>query len=81
MGITSYSIHELVRFQIEYNKPFLDVIKNEFANFATQEQEDPDFSVYIGSFKPKNENCFILDNAWHVKENYIYYNGRILNKK
>lgn len=80
-GITSYSIHELVRFRIEYEKPFLDVIKNEFANFETESQGTPDFTVHIGPFNSENEGCYILDNDWGVKENYIFYKGRILNKK
>ncbi len=41
--------------------------------FETKEEiDDPDIILNIGKFTPSNENCYVMDHKYHIKENYFY---------
>lgn len=72
----NYNVHNLVRMQI--NGDFkLKPLDMEFEYFKTDNNiQFPDIIVNIGKFKPKNENCYLIDNEYYVKENYLYHRGK-----
>lgn len=72
----NYNIHNLVRMQV--NGDFkLKPLDMEFEYFRTDESFTPDIIVNVGKFKPDNEkNCFLIDNEYYVKENYLYHKGK-----
>jgi hypothetical protein len=67
----NYSIHDIVKFKVIGNRisKRLDI---EYKNFESEKIDNPDFTVYLGDFTPSNERCTILDNTYHIKENYFY---------
>lgn len=72
----NYNIHNILTFKIVdenrvLNKIF-DTIKIEYKNFESQELKKPDFTIYLGKFTPSNQDCFMLDNKYYVKEDYFY---------
>ena len=71
-----YNIHNIVTFKIVKETNILDnLLSNidiEYKNFETEGLSDPDFTIYIGGFRPSNRDCYILDDRYYVKENYFY---------
>lgn len=71
-----YSIHSVVNFRIVNNAsflrrvlPFWDI---ELRDFESEPGAEPDFTVFLGRFKPPISDCLVLDNRFHVKEDYLY---------
>jgi len=70
----SYNVHDILKFKIRRGKKF-DLIKEynlPFSFFEVEEVDDPDIVLNIGKFKLHNDNCFVIDHKYHVKENYFY---------
>ena len=78
MGIAekSYNIHDIVTFkivkQINILDNFLSNIDIEYKNFESEKLRNPDFTIYIGNFTSSNRNCYILDDTYFIKEDYLY---------
>ncbi|VVB54062.1 Uncharacterised protein [uncultured archaeon] len=72
--ILSYNIHNVLKFQIILNKKFnlIDYLNVEHRFFEVDSIDKPDIILNIGKFKPSNEDCYILDNKYYIKENYFY---------
>lgn len=71
--VLNYNIHNL-EIRLERNKGF-DIINNydvELSLFRVNTTINPDIFYKIGEFKPSNEGCYVVDNKYHVKENYFY---------
>lgn len=71
--ILNYDIHNILKFQIvrdsKYN--FSDISRI-FSCFQVEEVDKPDIILNIGKFTPSNEDCYLVDYKYHVKENYFY---------
>jgi len=77
MKTTNFNINNLVYFQIKKSKNFLKNFAShpgmEYSYFKTNKPIKPNIIVKIGKFKPKNKGCYIIDNKYYIKEDYIYY--------
>jgi hypothetical protein len=73
----NFNVNNLVRFQIRKSKNILrDFISHtgiEYSYFRTNKTVNPDIVVNIGKFVPKNSGCYIVDDKYHLKHDYIYY--------
>lgn len=67
----NYNIHNIIRFKVIANKISgrMDI---EYKNFESGTVDNPDFIVYLGDFVPSNKGCFVIDNKYYIKENYLY---------
>jgi len=72
--ILYYSFHNIVTLKIIMHKKSLfdGYIDKKYKYFEVDEIKDPNLIVHIGKFKPSNENCYIIDNKYFIKRNYIY---------
>jgi hypothetical protein len=77
MDKMNFNINDLVYFQIFKPKNFfMDLFSHpgvEYSYFRTDKPIKPDIIVRIGKFKPKNNDCFIIDSKYYIKKDYIYY--------
>ena len=71
-----YSIHDIVNFKIVNNAPFLSKILPfwdiELRGFESERKADPDFTVFLGRFSSQNSDCYILDDRFYIKEDYLF---------
>lgn len=70
-----YNIHDIVKFKIVSKSFFkwkFDNIFGAFENFETTKIEHVDFIVYLGKFEPSNQDCYILEGNYYVKDDYFY---------
>ena len=44
----------------------------EYVNFETDYIKSPDFTIELGEFVPSDENCYIIDHTYHIRDNYFY---------
>jgi hypothetical protein len=67
-----YSISDLTRFSLNGNDKFVNSLR--YINYKQPNKSDNilDFEIKLGPFKPDLENCFILDDKYYIKHNYIY---------
>jgi hypothetical protein len=75
MRITrNYSIHNLITIQINTkNNSLLKGLNFPLSYFEVEEDIDrPDITVNIGNFEPSNENCYLVDHKYFIKDNYFY---------
>jgi len=72
----SYSIHNIVRFDIidrsQFHYRLIDKTKIQFENFETSQDTDPDFIVEVGPFTRSRNKCFILDDSYFIDDGYFY---------
>jgi hypothetical protein len=74
--ILNYNVHDVVKFQvIRKEQPFYEIkpLDMEYSYFRTDKPIKPDIIVRIGKFKPKNNDCFIIDHKFFVRKNYLYF--------
>jgi len=71
-----YSIHDIVNFRIVNNAsflrrvlPFWDI---ELRPFESERKAEPDFTIFLGKFSPKIPDCLILDDRFHINQDYLY---------
>lgn len=71
-----YNIHDIVKFKIVSKAgPFSWQFNNIYSNyryFKSEKIAEPDFTVYLGKFAPSNEDCYITDYKYYIKEDYFY---------
>ena len=72
--VLSYNIHNILKFQIVRDKrrDLMRDLNLEFSFFEVEEIDDPDIVLNIGKFTPSNNNCYLVDHKYHIKENYFY---------
>lgn len=69
----NYNIHDILKFKIIGNKNFLTRELNlEYKFFEVSEVNDPDIILNICRFMPSNDNCYVVDHKYHIKENFFY---------
>ena len=76
MSERAYSIHDVVTFKIVDKRSFFsrifDAIEVEYKNFESEELNNPDFTVYLGNISPSNQDCYILDDQYFIKKDYLF---------
>lgn len=67
----NYNVHDIIKFKViaERISRRMDI---EYKNFESEKIDKPDFTVFLGDFIPSNDRCFIIDNTYYIKEDYIY---------
>ncbi|GAB4315545.1 MAG: hypothetical protein Kow0019_15730 [Methanobacteriaceae archaeon] len=73
-SIRHYNIHNLIKFQIvrdKYNDRFKD-LNLPFSFFEVDNTTNPDIILNIGPFNPSNDECYLIDHKYYIKENYFY---------
>ena len=72
--VLNYNIHNILKFQINLNKKFniFDYLNIEHRFFEVESIDKPDLILNIGHFQPSNEDCYIVNSKYHIKENYFY---------
>jgi len=71
----NYNIHNILKIKIvrDKKKDFLKDLNLPFSYFETEEEIDnPDIILNIGKFTPSNNDCYIVDYNYYIKDNYIY---------
>jgi len=83
MSETGYNIHDILTVKIRRNRqyPIRDKLNMKYSYFRVPEIGDPDITLNVGKFEPKNNNCYIIDHKYHIKENYLYCKESIGNAK
>lgn len=73
--VLNYNIHNILKISLEKEKNF-DLMRGldlEMSFFRVNEEiKDPDIIIKLGEFQPSNEDCYVVDHKYHIKENYIY---------
>lgn len=74
MQILNYNIHDIIKFRIirDIGYGLRDLINLKFSFFEVEDVGDPDITLNIGKFTPSNENCYLVDYKYYIKENYFY---------
>jgi hypothetical protein len=70
-----YNIHDIVKFKITHTSPFewqFGNIYGAYKNFETTKTDNLDFVVHLGKFTTSNQDCYIINNKYYVKEDYFY---------
>ena len=70
----SYNIQNILKSQIIRDaKPgFSDLLNLRFSCFQVEQVDEPDIVLNIGRFTPSNQNCYLVDHKYYIKENYFY---------
>lgn len=74
MQSLNYNIHDILKFKIIRDKGYglRDLINLKFSFFEVEDVDDHDLTLNIGKFTPSNENCYLVDHKYYIKENYFY---------
>lgn len=72
--ILNYNIHDILRLKIVVNRKLglMRLLNPEYYFFEVDEVADPDIILNIGKFTPSNDDCYIVDDKYDIKENYFY---------
>lgn len=72
--VLNYHVHDILKFQIIRNgkSGFGDLFNMRFSCFQVERVEKPDIVLNIGRFVPSNENCYLVDHKYYIKDNYFY---------
>lgn len=70
----NYNIHDILKFKITRGRRhgLRDLINLKFSFFEVEDIDSPDITLNIGKFTPLNENGYLVDHKYYVKENYFY---------
>ena len=70
----NYNLHDILQFQIARDKKrdFMRDLNLEFSFFEVDAIGNPDIILNIGKFTPSNNDCYLIDHKYHIKENYLY---------
>jgi len=72
--VLNYNIHDILKFRIVINKKFnlFNYLNIEHRFFEVSDIDKPDIILNIGKFIPSNEDCYIVNDKYYMKENYFY---------
>ena len=78
--ILNYNFHDIVRMKVvinNYNSFLSKTLEQKFAHYLVDEDiKEPEINVQIGPFTPDSKGAFILDEYYHIRENYIFCRHR-----
>jgi hypothetical protein len=67
-----FNINNIVKFKFEGPEKFCNSFRYLNYNSDAIKEDDLDFIVNVGPFKPDLENCSIFDHNYYIKEGYLY---------
>lgn len=72
--ILNYNIHDILKFKIVLDQKFnlVDYLNVEHRFFEVKNVDKPEIILNIGEFKPSNEDCYVVDSKYYIKDNYFY---------
>jgi len=73
--VLSYDIHNIIEFKIlvESRKlSLMRILNHEYSFFEVAGVDDPDIILNIDKFIPSNDDCYVVDDKYYIKENYFY---------
>lgn len=72
--VQNYNIHDILKFRMCSDRKFgFRALQNlRFSCFEVEQVEKPDIVLNIGKFTPSNENCYLVDHKYHIRDNYFY---------
>ncbi|MFC1906261.1 hypothetical protein ACFLV9_00225 [Chloroflexota bacterium] len=72
----NYSIHNVISFKIVTKTGLINrLLSNvdiEYENFKSMQTDEPDFTVFLGDFSPSNNNSYILDDSYYIRDEHLY---------
>ena len=69
----NFNIHNLIKFRIGgTNKRYLRYLSQDYSYFKTDEPVDPDIDIIVSDFTPNNEDCYVVNRKYFIKENYLF---------
>lgn len=70
----NYNLHDILKFKITRDRGYglRDLINLKFSFFEVEDVDNLDITLNIGKFTPSNENCYLVDHKYCIKENYFY---------
>lgn len=54
------------------NKRILKPLYDHFRMFQATETVSADLTVVVSDFKPAYDNCYVIDQKYRIKDDYIY---------
>jgi len=76
MITSSYKVHDILTFKIVDNRSrlgrLLGDVDKQYEAFKSMDANDYDLTIYLGDFAPSKRDCFILDDRYHVGQDYFY---------
>lgn len=72
----NYNIHGIGLIINEHEKLPMKPIDMEFSHFSSKTVPKTKLIVNIKDFKPKNRNCYLVDNKYFVRNNYFFVDDK-----
>jgi hypothetical protein len=89
MKVMSFNFHNVVKMRIIQKDEGIIIslakklgiisIDTEYAAFEVKSIKNPNLTVIIGKFNPNNKECYLLDQKYYVKKDYIYFEDKSVN--
>lgn len=89
MKTTYFNFHDVVKMKIIQKdegamvnlakKLGIVSIDNEYEAFEVKGVKNPNLTVIIGKFSPNNKNCYLLDQKYYIRKDYIYFEDMSVN--
>lgn len=71
----NFNIHDLLKFKIEgTDKRILKHFSRDYSYFRTNEEIESELDIIVSDFTSTNDNCYIINQKYYVKDNYIFCN-------
>lgn len=68
-----FNIHNLFKFKMMgENKRCLRHFAQDYSYFITDEEIESELDIVVSDFTPSNNECYLLDQRYYIKENYIF---------
>lgn len=69
----NFNIHNLLKFRVDgTNKRYLKYLSQDYSYFKTDESIEPDIDIIVSDFTPNNNDCYIVNHKYFIKENYLF---------
>jgi hypothetical protein len=74
----NYNYHDILKMRIIRRKKsiFDAYLEKLFSHYEVDEIDNSDLCIMIGEFSPDLKDCFVVDNHYYVKEDYIFYENK-----
>lgn len=71
----NFNLHNLFKFKIEgTNKRLLRHFAQDYSYFRTNEEIESELDIVVSDFTPSNNDCYIINQKYYIKENYLFCN-------
>ena len=76
--IDDYNFHDILKLRIiRQKKNVFDTYLNKiFSHYKVSRIDNADLNIYIGDFTPNLTDCFVVDDRYYIKHDYIFYENK-----